>query len=546
MIHVLTLLALFIVSPLLRAAEWQWSVPMGKGRAFFWIPPDCRQVRGVVVGQHNMIEQGILEHEAFRKTLAEEGIAEVFVAPIFDYVFHFDKDAGERFDDMMKRLAATSGYSELDFAPVVPLGHSACASYPWNFAAWNPGRTLAVLSVHGDAPLTKFTGSGSPNPDWGNRGIDGIPGLMTMSEYEWGDSEVGVDRLSPALDYKNRHPHTPLAMLAEPGNGHFNASDELVNYLAMFVRKAAKARLPENMPLDRPPVLKPVDTSNGWLVGRWHLNQPRLFKPAPVGKYEGDPKDAFWCFDEEMATATQSFMADQIGKLPQLLSVSDGRMPVENTCGEPVTPAFTPDADGVTFHLKTSFMDFVPGDAEHNRNAARWAYSPAGTRLGHATGGGPIRLQKIVGPATQTGPDSFQFAMNRVNSTEDRRNFDIWVWASHPGDGKYKGIVQQAMIRVPQNTGGADQNITFPPIPDQKAGVGSLELSATSDAGAEVHYYVLEGPAELTGSTLKFTAIPPRALFPLKVSVVAWQPGSSSSPRLNVAATVVREFNFTK
>jgi hypothetical protein len=144
---------------------WQWSVPMGKGRAFFWIPPECRQVRAVVVAQNNMIEQGILEHSDFRKALAAEGIGEVFIAPPVDFVFQFDKDAGERFDHLMRRLADVSGYTELKFAPVVPLGHSACASFPWNFAAWNPGRTLAVLSVHGDAPQTSFPGSGRPNPD---------------------------------------------------------------------------------------------------------------------------------------------------------------------------------------------------------------------------------------------------------------------------------------------------------------------------------------------------------------------------------------------
>ena len=94
-------------------AEWQWSVPMGKGLAFLWIPPECQHVRAVVVGQNNMIEQGILEHPAFRKTLAAEDIAEVFVAPPFDFVFQFDQGAGLQFDDMMNRLADVSGYSEL-------------------------------------------------------------------------------------------------------------------------------------------------------------------------------------------------------------------------------------------------------------------------------------------------------------------------------------------------------------------------------------------------------------------------------------------------
>ena len=230
----------------------------------------------------------------------------------------------------------------------------------------------------------------------------------------------------------------------------------------MFIRKAAEARLPKEMPLDQPPVLKPVDPAQGWLVQRWHLNQPRTVKPAPYAEYKGDPKEAFWAFDKQMAWAIQNYMADQPGKLPQLLSITSDNQPAVEGCGEPVEPRFIPDADGVTFHLKTAFMDFVPGDATHNGNAARWAYSPAGSRLGHATGGGPILLHKIVGPAIQTGTNTFQFAMNRVNSTEDRRNFDIWVWASQPGDAKYKSIVQQAMIRVPQNTEGRNSKLPFP------------------------------------------------------------------------------------
>lgn len=550
-----------------RCAEWQWSVPMGNGRAFLWIPPNCKQVRAVVVGQNNMIEQGILEHPIFRKTLADENIAEVFIAPPFDFVFQFDKDAGDRFNDMMKRLAAASGYSELELAAVVPLGHSACATFPWNFAAWNPGRTLAVLSVHGDAPLTKLTGSGRPSPDWGDRNIDGVPGLMVMAEYEWGDV-----RLTPALDFRNKHPQTPLAMLAEPGNGHFNYSDDLVKYLAMFIRKAAEARLPDlktkrgdaenaekrgedigekslRLSADSAPLrlsetsaLKPIDPAQGWLVERWHLNQPRTVKPAPFAKYSGDSKEAFWCFDKEVALATQNYLADQPGKLPQLLSITDGQTPVEKGCGEPVTPRFIPMEDGVTFHLKTSFLDVV----SHNGNAARWAYLAAGSPLGHAHGGGPIVLHKIVGPAIQTAPDTFQFSMNRVNSTEDRRNFDIWVWASHPGDAKYKSIVQQAMIRVPTFTEGAEQHITFPEIPDQKAGTKSIQLKATSDSGRKVYYYIREGPAEIEGDVLKFTKIPPRAKYPVKVTVVVWQLGSAGDPKLKTAAPVEREFFMTK
>lgn len=46
-----------------------------------WIPSGCKQVRGVVVGMHNMQEEGIMENEKFRKVMAEIGFAEIWITP---------------------------------------------------------------------------------------------------------------------------------------------------------------------------------------------------------------------------------------------------------------------------------------------------------------------------------------------------------------------------------------------------------------------------------------------------------------------------------
>jgi hypothetical protein len=533
--------ALFLLAARAGAAVWQWSTPVDAGRAFLWIPPECRQVRAVVVGQNNMIEQGILEHPILRRELAKLGIAEIFIAPPFEnWQNAASNDAANvRFDALLQSLAEVSGYSELKFAPIVPLAHSAMASYPWNFAAWNPARTLAILSVHGDAPQTDRVGNGKPNASWGGRNIDGIPGLMVMGEYEWSD-----DRLTPALKFRAEHPNAAIAMLAEPGNGHYNYCDDLINFLAMFIRKSAEYRLPSDEPMDRPPVLKTVDSTKGWLVQRWHLSQPRTVKPAPFAKYTGDQKLAFWAFDKEMAWDTQNYFAGQPGKLPQLLSITADDMPLTKSCGEPVDLAFLPLADGATFRLKTSYMSFVPGDATHNQNAARWAYLPPGSPLGHAAGGGSIELHKIVGPVIQTGMNTFRVAFNRVSSTRDGRDNDIWLWASQAGDAKYKNIVQQAHMRIPDFNQGAPQRITFPEIPGQKAGTKSLKLGAVSDSGREVYYYVREGPAEIDGDELQFTRIPPRAKFPVKVTVVAWQLGRDGDPKLKTATPVEQTFEI--
>src|SRR5258707_14546215 len=104
-----------------------------------------------------MLEEDILDHPDFRKTMANLGVAEIWISPAMDGPFDPDK-SGERFNHMMKSLADVSGYRELEFAPIAPIGHSACASYPWNFAAWSPQRTLCALSIHGDAPETPLAG----------------------------------------------------------------------------------------------------------------------------------------------------------------------------------------------------------------------------------------------------------------------------------------------------------------------------------------------------------------------------------------------------
>ena len=521
-------------------ADWQWSVPAGNGRAFLWIPSACQQVRAVVVGQNNMIEPGILEHATMRRELAKLGIAEIFIAPPFDtWQSATNNDAANaQFDALLKALADNSGYGELKFAPVIPLGHSAMASYPWNFAAWNPQRTLAILSVHGDAPQTTLTGNGRPNLDWGDRNIDGIPALMVMGEYEWMD-----ERLTPMFKFLAAHPATPIAVLAEPGRGHFDCSDDLVKFLALFIRKSIEARLPERLSPDQLPVLKLIDPRDGWLAQRWHLNQPRTIKPAPFAKYIGDKSEAFWAFDKETAWAIQNYRVNQIGKAPQLLAyLQDGKIVPQTPTHQQVNLKFQPDADGVTFHLAATFLDSVDGGS---KNTTRWTGLSAGSPIGHAAAG-KIKITRISGPVEKISDDAFRVQFDRIYSTTDRRNFDIWLLAEHPGDPKYKSAVQQALLKLPSFNDGAEQHITFAEITDVKQGVTKIKLGASSDADVPVYYYVREGPVEIVGDTLRFTKIPPRAKLPVKVTVVAWQYGRSIEPKLKTAAPVERTFSILK
>jgi hypothetical protein len=533
-----------------RAAVWQWSqevtaITLDKSaahpRAFLWIPPHCRRVRAVVFGQNNMIEEGILEHLLFRRTLAELGIAELYVAPTFDTWQNAtnNAEANARFAALLQALAAESGYGELADAPVVVLGHSAMASFPWNFAAWNPERTLAILSVHGDAPQTTLVGNGHPNVDWGSRSIDGIPGLMVMAEYEWWE-----DRLTPAMNFRAKHPNAPVALLGDEGHGHFDYSGQLVRFLAMFIRKAAEQRLPREMPLAGPVALKPVDPQRGWLVDRWRPNEAPRAQASPFAAYAGDRHEAFWCFDREMARATERFNP-QHGKRPQLVGfVQAGRVvPQTPNTHAQVFLKLPPLGDALTFQLQGAFLEAVPP----GHNPAKWTGLTNGAPLGHATGGGPVVLSRISGPVQQLAPETFVIRFNRSSMAADRRAGDIWLLASHPGDAHYQSAVQQGLLTIPLRlTEGAEQHLNFPPIPDPPAGTKQLKLKATSDAGVPVHYYVREGPAEVDGNILRFAPVPPRTRWPVQVTVVAWQYGRSREPKLQTAEPVTRTFFLTR
>lgn len=523
-----------------ESAVWQWAAPAGGSEARLWIPENCQRVRAVLLAQHNMIERGILEHPAMRRVLADCGIAEVFIAPSMDAVFRFDQGAGEKLDAALKSLADQSGYKEIASAPFIPTGHSAHASFPWNCAAWKPGRTLAILSVKGDAPLTDLTGSGKPNPGWGNHTLDGIPGLMVMSEYEWWEN-----RLTPLRKYLTEHPAAPIGVLADAGHGHFDATDSLVEFLALFIRKTAAARLPE----DGSNKLRAVDPTKGWLIDHWRRDEAPRAPAAPFPIYSGDKNDAFWCFDEETARATETHQArGRGGRLSELGFIQNGGfVPISNThAGTELT--FQPEADGITFRLDSGFITPLPKDpptaTKDKRPPPTRVIPVAATEGSHAPG--KPAINRIVGPVVPKESGTFQISLDWMFPATDGKPIETWFLTSHPGGSGFKSVVRQAMMRVQPCTEGTEQTLTFPEIPDPHAGAESIALTAVSSSGMPVSYYVREGPAVIRDGKLHLTPLPPRAKIPVKVTVVAWQFGRPSPSAVKAAVPVARTFSVLR
>jgi hypothetical protein len=533
--RLLSMLTVALAPLLAHAADYQWSATVDTvvsgetndhPRAFLWVPPDCDRIRAVVIGQHNMQEEPILEHPAFRREMAALCFGEVWVTPAMgSNHFRFDRGAGAMLDRLMATLAERSGYAGLARAPLVPIGHSAMASFGWDMAAWDPQRVLAVISTSGMWPYFRETGTGNAEPpDWGDRTVDGVPGLVVKGEYEVQGNMRDGWYAGAKGDSLQRHPRTVLTHVIEPGGGHFDASDERVALMALFLRKAAHYRLGNPTAPDGTTPLIPIDSRRtGWLYEGWQLDTPPAAPAAPVAAYRGARADAYWAFDGEMAEAIETLQARFRHQRPLPIGYRqrDGIVPASPDHAM-IHLKFEPLDDDLRFTLAGAFRAEVPADA------------------------GRLRIARICGPVVQTGPDTFAIRFYRMGMTNAKRSNDAWFALTWPGDGTYKRSVQQAELKFPPtNTEGGEQTLTFPALPDQRADgpLPPIRLAATSSAGVPVHYYVREGPAEVSDDgVLTFTALPRHARYPIEVTVVAWQWGRAAAPRLRSATPVERRF----
>ncbi|MBS0030530.1 hypothetical protein ACTJJ0_26490 [Chitinophaga sp. 22321] len=536
-------LLLFFFCRLTAAAQvWQWSVPVAGARnadatAYLWIPENAKKVRGVVLAQHNMEEISILENPIFRKEMASLSFAIVWVSPSFDPLFRFNEGAGEVLNTFLGALADSSGYGELTYVPVVTIGHSAAASWPYYYAAWNPERTLCAISTSGQWPWFR-----DPRfaPDiWGKRNINYVPCLETMGEYE-----AAATWSTEGLRERKEHPYMPLSMLACPGEGHFAASDKKVRYIALYIRKAAQYRLPANYAADQPATLIPIDpVHTGWLMERWKQDELPTISPAPVHRYKGDTTQAFWFFDEELVRATQQYQQVQLHRKPQLTGIQqDGHIIAQQNTHLQVHVPFIPQEDGVSFRLKGVFLDTVPGESERPRKQTGL---PAGSALGHADRI-PVSIEKITGPFVKINDTIFRFSMrNGLSGTIGQ--YSLCFAVVHPGDTRYKPFVQQAEMTVPvRNIAGKYQEIFFPAIGNQHFRIRQIILKARSGSGLPVSYYIESGPAYIKGNSIIITPVPPAARYPVKITVVAWQYGRNGAQAVQTAAPVRQSFYLEK
>lgn len=412
---------------------YRWSIELtgyispetGKApNAYLWFPEHCNKVKAVIVAQQNMTEEALFRMERFRKRLETMDVGIIWIAPAFTNSWNPATGCQATFDEMMTGLAYQSGHQELEHCHIIPFGHSAQATFPWNFAAFNPDRTLCILSFHGDAPRTNLCGYGTANIEWGRtRNIDGIPGLMIEGEYEWWEA-----RVRPALAFRMMYPESCISFLADTGRGHFDCCLRTAEYIATFIEKAIKLRLSTDG------TLRKVDPTTGWLAERWHPEQQSRATAAPYKDYKGDPHDAFWYPDREMTELTEVRYAETRGKQMQYLGIEYCGQLVrydEKLQGGMVVD-FVPSVDSLTFTMTAVYTDSTHIAPSNRHSQAK----PS--------------IEVICGPVEKIDENTFRIRPYEAGMDNPRRSFNAWLVAVADYDSHYKGAVQPINIRFPR------------------------------------------------------------------------------------------------
>ena len=540
--------------------EWTWSVPIPSledRRAYLWIDPGCPRARGLIVACQNMLEQPLFDRPAFRAAAAQNGLGILYVFSGHDKGMNDDKDpvhpprsyldiflnpnypngsedpeaAGADLQKALDALTVESGHPEIRFAPLLPVGHSSAGSFVWHLYRWDRARIFAMMPFK--------TGSKDDGPE-------GIPIFEVNSEwFEYGNWPMhNCSLTSPqggatAPNARSKDANILYGYYVDVGSGHCDASDDAIPLMALFLKKAVAARIPENAPLDGPVPLRPVDLKSGWVLDPATFGRPEG-KAQPDAQWQGDPRKCFWYLDQELAAAVQSHVTAQLAKKPQYIGfVQAGRLSAD-ACLAAISPKF--EADGATFRLQADYVDHIE-QAEFSKGVP---YFPQDMKLEH--GAQPIHYRVNSGGIVQVGPDTFRVCPRAGAIFPQGQPWEPTLVAYSSGDERFRPTEHPVHININiLNTDGQPQTLDFAKIADQRAGsLSPVSLAATASSGLPVEYFVVSGPAVVHGDKLEFAPLPVVTKWPIRVRVCAFQWGRSASQKVQSAGPVVQEFFIQK
>jgi hypothetical protein len=425
-----------------EAALWQYRVPYergadsrGKGGApgelLFWMPPVRGTLRGLLILGQLGIEGELVSSPEVRRACADAATAIAYFVPHISGVFHYWEERNtdrQRLLDALDDLALRVGHPEIRRVPWITAGHSTAGIFARNVAFWQPERVAGVIHVKsGNFWQREHLPPGAS--------LGGVPLVALNGQFEtfgpeggirpeWGRQTQWVCALRDIQRFRAADPEHLMSLWVHHGDDHFFGAPELERFVALFIRKCARLRLPATLPPGDAPVrCLPVKAEQGWLA------DPNLYAPehapAPFAEYAGDRAKALWHLDREMAEATAEWH-EKLGR---------------HQCLEIPEMAFGVEGDGWSFRVSSRWLDRMPED---------YGGEVANEAIGHSKA--PFVLRARAGePVARMGPDTFLLLR-----TPAGRKPAVHIAAFHPGDEGFRSTIRWGALEIPQ-VGGAAQ-----------------------------------------------------------------------------------------
>ena len=498
---------------------------------YLWIPESCMQLRGLLIMGANVPEHMLVGHTAIRKVCADNNLGIIWSTPSF---MNFKKSTTsdgsilnmaleykttvDFLQQLLNGLAEKSGYPEVSTVPWLPMGESAHLLMVDALMEQRPERCMAGIFIKNNhlppknrlIPTLVAFGTAQ---EWGQDKID----IRTR----WNDVDGAYKKI---LSERKKNPNWPLSYIIDGSSGHFDCSEKLVNYFANYIDKVAKLRLSD----DGIPTLKPVQLNKGFLASMPISD----FYDKPVTAYfnaQSDETALPWFFDKESAIEAQSFARINWKAATQLPAFVDDNGIVSPFTFNGISKLIPIDmgSDGITFSFKPVLLEEIPSNFAIG----------AGEKLAK-TNNEPT-LEWLCGQFKPIGNNKFRVSLDRMYP-----NMTSYIGVHQNGNETIRTVFQPGGLTIPKNNTGQIQKITFEKIKDVIVGTKSVKLNASSDAGLEVNYYVVSGPAIIEDDKLIFTKIPPKSKFPITITVAAWQWGKVAEPQIQMAEIIKQSFKI--
>jgi hypothetical protein len=475
------------LSPILAAIaqpSWTYSDTLksaGKsGKVHVWIPETVTRegnVRGFVAAAHTVAEYGFVHDSALRAACERQQLAIVYFypAPFTNFANGNNQLADLNTDTTyflhaLDKIGKATGYSEFINLPWITFGHSTSSAFVRSLSFWKPERSAGGII---------YKGGDLRKPSWSNKNILSVPILGVNGEFEeYGPTPAGCNGPIMTANYlaikdsilkvrRNGLGNTMLGLMLA-GESHFGyAQKPGANLIAMFVEKAAQARIPQGVnAVAGPVVLNTIDPLRGFASDTNQVTQVPAIDTVPNIIAQGIPY--YWYFDREMATAWRNYVDANVGK-PHVTTRENGN------CG-----------NVEIFRNQAIYNDTI---------IVADSYFPTDARA--------QQVRNISGAAA--GYPERKYGFKPSSFFESNL---IWGIVELPATSTQKVSQKPIRYTLVPNTGGTDQTLDIT-APTRVAAGQDFSIVATSSSGQPVEVEIFASTAiTQTGNTYRVSARP--------------------------------------